>query len=149
MRDRRGTTLIELLIVVMIVGILANIGLPVLRDMMARADATHIIGDYAAIRLAVFDYAAEGNLYPRSRGWNRVPPELVDHLPEGFTFDHAGATYRWRRWDVRRTRPGRQPRPVLGLQVRTNNRALLEALQSQFKGRITQVTRRRLTMVIE
>lgn len=139
-----GATLIELLVVLTVVGILANVGLPVLRGATVKADATHVIGDYHAIRHAAFDYAAEGNVFPRSRGWNRVPPELVDHLPSGFDFQYKSAAYRWRRWS---SRSG--SRPLLGLQVRTNDRVLHQALVAQFAGRVTQVTRNRVTLIVE
>ena len=144
MMARRGATLIELLVVVLVIGILANVGLPMLRGAVVKADATHIIADYNAIRHAAFDYAAEGNAFPRSRGWNRVPPELIDHLPAGFDFEYKSASYRWRRWSSRRG-----SRPVLGLQVRVRNRALHQALERQFEGRLTQVTKTRMTLVIQ
>lgn len=134
--NRRGMTIIELLITLVIVGILANLALPAFAHMRRRADATHVIGDFAAIRVAAFDsYAATGR-FPPSGAAGRVPAALVSALPAGFSFRYKSVTYRWRRWSLPNGMPRRRrsQTALLGLEVETRDRALLKAITSAYRG---------------
>jgi prepilin-type N-terminal cleavage/methylation domain-containing protein len=93
-------TLIELLVVLLIVGVLANIALPAMTIMVRKADATHVIGDFKAVRVAVFDYYATTSAYPASTNWGEMPAALRNELPQGFTFDYKGVQYRWQRFTL-------------------------------------------------
>ncbi len=93
-------TLIELLVVLLIVGVLANIALPAMTIMVRKADATHVIGDFKAVRVAVFDYYATTSAYPASTNWGEMPAALKNELPQGFTFDYKGVQYRWQRFTL-------------------------------------------------
>lgn len=94
--DRRGFTLAELAVVVMVVGILAGLTLPNLRYAMLKADAAHIVADAHTISLAAYDYLSENGTFPGSAGYGMVPAQLVDHLPENYEFDYKDAvTYAW------------------------------------------------------
>ena len=86
--DRRsGFTLIELLMVVLIISILAALAQPKLRSVLIKARATEIMGDLDVARLAVEDFHADNSRWPVGAGQAVVPPELVPHLPDGFSFD--------------------------------------------------------------
>lgn len=94
--DRAGFTLAELAIVVMVVGILAGLALPNLRDAMFKADAAHIVSDAHTISLAAYDYLSENGRFPSSSGYGTVPAQLVPHLPENYEFNYKDAVlYAW------------------------------------------------------
>ena len=143
MRSRRGATLTELLVVLTMIGILANVGLPMVRGAVVKADAAHVIGDFHTIEVAVYNLATDGGAFPRSAGWNRVPSELREHLPAGFSFGHKDIRYRWRRWNALGSED-----PMIGLQVQTDNPELHDALQHQFRGSLALVTRNRMTLMM-
>lgn len=147
---RRGVTLIELLTVIVVIGILANIALPLYQNVSERADAAKVMSDYNAVKVGAFSYFSEQNTFPPSGAAGAVPPELVDFMPEGFRFTYGDATYRWRRWALPNGAPGGGTQQwVLGFTVASPNPFLLKAIENQFKGRITQSVNGQLTMLID
>jgi prepilin-type N-terminal cleavage/methylation domain-containing protein len=92
-RDRRGFTLIELLTVLIVMGVLASIALLKYFDLKDQARTAQVNGDFAVVRIADMGYWAETNKHPVEVGPGVVPPELVQYLPNGFKFDHAGEGY--------------------------------------------------------
>lgn len=84
--DRRGMTLVELLIVLVIISILTAIAQPNLQKAVMKARATSIIGDLQVIRVAVLNFQADNNRWPADRSRGQVPPDLEPYLPEGFAF---------------------------------------------------------------
>ena len=87
---RAGFTLIDLLVTVSIVGILAGLAIPNLRNMTFRARATSVAGDIEAIRVATLNYNGNAHTWPAEVPSGTVPPELVSFLPENFSFDGTG-----------------------------------------------------------
>lgn len=87
---RAGFSLIELLMAVSIVGILAGLAIPNMRNMTFRARATSVAADLEVLRVAALNFNANQHTWPAERGPGAVPPELVAFLPEGFTFDRNG-----------------------------------------------------------
>ena len=148
MMNRRGFTLIELLVTISIIGILANIAIPKFTEARRKADAAKIISDFNAIRHAIYDYSAESGLYPRSRSYGTIPPELVNSLPEGFEFRYKDARYRWRRWASRTGVPRNNAPALFGVQIRSNDRRLIQTVQRVYQG-VTFGNARTITLVIE
>jgi prepilin-type N-terminal cleavage/methylation domain-containing protein len=83
-QDRRGVTLTELLIVVLIISILAAIAQPKLTDLIVRARAADAISDMQIVRLAAYNYQTDLQIWPSDVGQGIVPPGLDTYLPEGF-----------------------------------------------------------------
>ncbi len=89
-----GFSLIELLIVVSIVGILANIAFPMLYGSLNNAKASRILADAGAVFKAADKYRLESNNYPASAGWGTLPNELQDSLG-GMSFTNGENRYAW------------------------------------------------------
>jgi prepilin-type N-terminal cleavage/methylation domain-containing protein len=87
---RAGFTLVELLVTVSIVGILAGLAIPNMRNMTFRARATSVAGDLEALRVATLNYNANAHAWPAEVASGVVPAELADYLPEGFSFSGNG-----------------------------------------------------------
>jgi type II secretory pathway pseudopilin PulG len=76
--------------VVSIIGILAGLAIPNMRNMTFRARATSVVGDFDALGLAVMNYNANAHAWPAETPSGTVPPELVGFLPAGFSFAGNG-----------------------------------------------------------
>jgi prepilin-type N-terminal cleavage/methylation domain-containing protein len=87
---RGGFTLVELLVTVSIVGILAGLAIPNMRNMTFRARATSVAADLEVLRVATLSYNADEHTWPAERASGVVPPELVGFLPDGFSFQGNG-----------------------------------------------------------
>ena len=69
MKNQKGFTLIELMIVVAIIGILASVAVPQYQDYILRTDATNTIAVARPLQLAVGEYAAR---------YSDLPPTAVE-----------------------------------------------------------------------
>jgi type II secretion system protein G len=65
-KDDAGFTLIELLIVVAIIGLIAAIAIPNLRNAMNKAKQSRTLADIKTIGNALESYAVDNNTYPKS-----------------------------------------------------------------------------------
>ena len=104
---RRGVTIIELLIVMVLVGILAGIAIPNFQNAVWRARAAEVVSDVHTVTLAYHQYLSDGGAVVGKAAWGRVPSALETYLPDGFSFSTEVADYRWTRvkaksspWDV-------------------------------------------------
>ena len=77
----------------MIVGIVAGIALPNIRSALFMAEAVHIVSDVSTIRLAAYTYLSETGDFPSSGGFGIAPPQLANHLPDGFPFTYKNVEY--------------------------------------------------------
>ena len=87
---RGGFSLVELLMAVSIVGILAGLAIPNMRNMTFRARATTVAADIEVVRVATLQYNADRNAWPPDAVAGVVPPLLNGFLPDGFSFDGNG-----------------------------------------------------------
>jgi prepilin-type N-terminal cleavage/methylation domain-containing protein len=83
-QNRKGVTLIEVLIVLLIVSIIAAITQPQLTSVIVKARAADAISDMQIVRLAAYNYQADQRAWPSDVGSGIVPPGLATYLPEGF-----------------------------------------------------------------
>ena len=134
MRGRRGFTLIEVLVAMMILGILINIAIPAVQDAKRKALAASAIADVQVIQTAVIDYFAENDVVPASAGWGAIPAGLRASLPNNFVFMEGDVSYRWQRFGARRQRRTGQ----LGrIRVRSSDRKLATDIRRLYQGRAT------------
>jgi len=148
--NKRGFTLIEMAIVVLILGILANIAIPFTQQVKHKADAARVIGDYKAIQAAVLGNFAETQQLPNSSGWGQVPRELASLLPTGFDFTHGDVQYRWRLWRLVHG-PSRlsSQQVLMGLQVTTSDRDLMKAIKGLYPGQLAFGTATRVMFIMD
>ena len=101
MSDRRGFSLAELVVVVLIVSILAAIAQPQLSDVMVKARAADAYGDMEVVRVAALAFQADQNAWPPEAAISVVPTGMEAYLPAGFNltksdyildFDNWGGT---------------------------------------------------------
>ncbi len=137
-RGRRGWTIIELLMVMLILGILVNIAVPGLRLIRRRAEAAHIIGDMRVIHVAALAAHADRGVYPPTDDWGSVPPPFVPALPEGFEFRYGEAMYRWHRYAAPDGSPmDPSQTELLAVEVRVDDPGMASTIRALYKGRLT------------
>jgi prepilin-type N-terminal cleavage/methylation domain-containing protein len=84
MEDRRGLTLVELLIVMLIVSILAAIAQPQLTAVIVKARAADAISDMQVVRVAAYSYQTDLQTWPADAATGIIPPGLEAYLPGDF-----------------------------------------------------------------
>ena len=103
---RGGFSLIELLIVVSIIGIIAALAIPNLRNVMIRARAAEVAGVIDVVRVATLSYNADQHTWPPEAGAGATPAGLGPFLPDNFTFDLDGYTLDFENWALPGGLPG-------------------------------------------
>lgn len=81
MRDRRGFTLIELIVVTILLGILASIAVLKFMDLRNNAIAAQMSQELRSIHVAVLNFHADTEAWPAETGPGVVPPGLASLLP--------------------------------------------------------------------
>ncbi len=101
MSDRRGFSLAELVVVVLIVSILAAIAQPRLSGVLVKARAADAYSDMQVVRVAAFAFQANQNDWPAEASGGVIPAGMAEYLPGGFDltksdyvldFDNWGGT---------------------------------------------------------
>ena len=98
MSNRRGVTLVEMLMVVLIISIIAAIAQPQVTGAIVRARAVDAISDMQVVRVAVFNYQADQQTWPSDVNQGIVPPGLETYLPEGFDLAKDDYTLDFDNW---------------------------------------------------
>jgi prepilin-type N-terminal cleavage/methylation domain-containing protein len=86
--DRRGFTLVEIMIVVAIIALLASIAVPNFLRARKRSEASKILEDLRQIDNATDEYAIENN---KTSGMNPAFDDLRSYLKSGTTLYNTGA----------------------------------------------------------
>jgi len=134
--QRRGFTLIEMLVVIVVMGILAGLAVPKVRSATSKADAARVVSDARSVDLAVQGYLHDQNALPSSAGWRVTPPQLSTYLPTEMAFTYKTLDYRL----VTQARQGRAY-----LEVRYPNRDLIGMALQRFVGPDVTWTRTKTT----
>lgn len=113
---RAGFSLMELLVVVVILGILAGVGMPLYQKVTYRARAASLINDLQVVRTAAHQYQAAENAWPPDAERGDVPPAFAPYV-EMVQFAGDGYTLDWDNWD-----------PIIGISVVVDDPGLESAL---------------------
>ncbi len=120
--NRRGFTIIELLMVFAVLSILVRLTLPRVQQLRAKATAARIVSDYHRVKLAAFSYYTGHQAWPAEAGPGVIPPELMRDLAGGFTFTHPEFTLDWENWTLPNGMPQNPGTNILlGLSVTTTD----------------------------
>lgn len=96
--DRKGFSLIELMIVVLIVGTLAGVAVPNLNRALLRARAVDAVADLNVVKVAVLNYQANENTWPDETDAGATPPGLEEYLPGDFSFNREDYVLDYENW---------------------------------------------------
>ena len=127
-----GATLIEMLIVVAIISILANLAIPGVQYALKRAQAVAVVGDFKVVEQAVIEYYRDEGELPRNRGVRREPRELRPYLDGRVDWNKARYKLDWENWSGRRR--ARRYGMNAGLAIRTPDTELLGMIQQVYDG---------------
>jgi len=96
MLNRRGWTMVELLVVIVVLGILSSLAILKYIDLTRHAMTSRIVGEFVAVRLAAYNFEADNNnQWPAEVGPGVEPPELTPYLPAGFSFNNPNYMLDW------------------------------------------------------
>ena len=128
MRRRRGFTLIEILVVMIVLSILSGLAVLKYIDLKHRALSASATADLQAVRLAAYSAWYEHGVWPDEVGAGQVPAGLAPYLPGGFIFSKPEYTLDWDNF----VPPGGGPSGAmqLGVVVSSSNPRLMKALQN-------------------
>ena len=98
MKGRKGVSLMELLVVLLIVSILAAIARPALSGVIVKARAADAISDMQVVRMAVYTYQTDQQVWPADVTRGVVPTGLDAYLPAGFDFEKDDYTLDYDNW---------------------------------------------------
>jgi prepilin-type N-terminal cleavage/methylation domain-containing protein len=94
--NRRGFTLAEMMVTLVVVGLLASISVLKYIDLTRTAFAAKIAGEFVTVRLAAYNFEADhNNQWPSESGAGVIPTEFNGYLPEGFSFTYPTYQLDW------------------------------------------------------
>ena len=133
--DPRGFTMVEVLTVAVVMGTLVRIAIPNFHEILLKARAAEVMGDFEVVRVAVMSYHADHLRWPDDGYTGQVPAGLAEYLPPNFDFDGPGYRLDWENWVL----PNGLPRSpgtgvLLGISVVTDDRELGQAVLDLFGG---------------
>ena len=96
-RPRTGAfTLVEIMVVVVIIGLLAAMGLPAFRRVTMRSKASAVENDLRTFSTAFITYNLQNGRWPADATPGQIPPELLNALTNNFTLKSPiGGVYKW------------------------------------------------------
>ena len=124
-----GFTMVEVLTVAVVMGTLVRIALPNFHEVLLRARAAEVVGDFEVVRLAVAGYYTDRGEWPPDSYTGVVPEGLDPYLPDNFSFEGAGYRLDWENWVLPDGLPqAPEVRSLLGISVVTTDRELGQAV---------------------
>jgi prepilin-type N-terminal cleavage/methylation domain-containing protein len=116
---RKGFTLIELIITMMIVAMLSSIAVPKFREVRRRALAAQIMGDFDVLRHAAMSFYVDSGYFPEPVGPGQAPPGLVRYLPNQFDLARPQWTMNYESWTAGEAAVFEAAGTIVGITVTT------------------------------
>jgi prepilin-type N-terminal cleavage/methylation domain-containing protein len=92
----RSFTLVEIMVVVVIIGLLAAMGLPAFRRVTLRSKASAVQNDLRTFSTAFITYNLQYGRWPANTDPREIPPELANALTNNFALKSPiGGYYKW------------------------------------------------------
>ena len=124
-----GSTIVEAMTVMLLVSIITRIAIPQFTEILTRARATEVRASFSVVEEAATRLSVENQPWPADADAGVVPPELVDHLPPGFTFERGRYQLDWENWPLPGGIPGDPTvQRLIGISVTTSDRSVGLAL---------------------
>ena len=105
-RPRRGSTVVEAVTLLLLVGIITRVAIPPMGYVLTRARATEARATFSAVEGAANRLALENLPWPPDAAAGVVPVALRQRLPPGFSFDHDNYQLDWQNWTLPDGLPG-------------------------------------------
>lgn len=150
--NKRGFTIIESLVVLMIISILVSFAIPRYIEAKKTAQAAKAITDFEAIRTAVISYYSDSGDYPPDYLPGKVPPEIQKYLPESFSFDlrpEMDIRYDWDNWVVNGKPKHPNTNVLYGVSVTTTDPLLIKKIKGLYRGPFLWTINQNYTFVFE
>jgi len=144
-----GFSLLEVLFVVAIIGILANIAIPAIQKALWKARAVAAIQDFRVFERALHEYERDFNTIPRNGTAKKPPHELDPYLGVGFSWQSPHPwvkNYVWENWTGRSL--GRRLDIQYGFSLKKPDERIVEAIQRVYDGRFEKTVSSKYTFVI-
>ena len=103
---RRGSTVVEAVTLLLLIGIIARVAIPPMGEVLIRARATQIRATFTAVEGAANRLSLENLPWPPDAEAGVVPQLLAQRLPRGFSFDRNGYQLDWQNWALPEGMPG-------------------------------------------
>lgn len=87
-KNKKGFTLVELLVVIAIIGVLAVVAVPALFSNINKAKVASVESDYSSVKSAALSYYADENKLP-----DDITDDLKTYLESDITNSDIGGTY--------------------------------------------------------
>lgn len=147
-----GFSLFEILTVMVVIGIVANIAIPATLCVMERGRATAIVADFKLVEQAAIEFHRDQGKCPRDAKRGRLPKDLRDYLVGKIVWSDPirGLEYEWEYWIKKNGKPKKKKTGIaVGFSVRTKDRDLLAMIDKVYDGPFKLTSRKRGTFVIE
>jgi len=133
--------MVEVVTVAVVVGTLVRMALPNFHDILMKARAAEVFGDFETVRVAVDNYYADHYQWPADAYTGQIPSGLAEYLPDGYQFDQAGYRIDWENWILPNGLPQDPEAGVLlGISIVTEDRELGQAVIDFLGGAMANYT---------
>jgi prepilin-type N-terminal cleavage/methylation domain-containing protein len=92
----RGFTLVEIMVVVVIIGVIAAMGMPAYRRITMRSKTAALVSDLRSYSTAFITYSLQNGRWPTDGTPQQIPAEMTGALASGFSLrSPIGGVYKW------------------------------------------------------
>ena len=133
--------MVEVMTVALVVSTLVRMAIPNFHEILVKARAAEVLGDFETVRLAVEHYYNDHFEWPADAYTGQIPPGLAEYLPEGYRFDQAGYRLDWENWLLPNGLPENpETGALLGISIVTDDRELGQAVIDFLGGAMANYT---------